>query len=72
MNNEMKIEELLALLEKNAETLKNEDTDIDTGIRLYEESLKLFEQAEKRLSYVKQKVLVYNTETQEAEEFDEI
>ena len=72
MNDDIKIEELLALLEKNAETLKNEDTDIDTGIRLYEESLKLFEQAEKRLSYVKQKVLVYNTETQEAEEFDEI
>ena len=72
MNKEMKIEELLALLEKNAETLKNEDTDIDTGIRLYEESLKLFEQAEKRLSDVKQKVLVYNAETGEAEEFDEI
>ena len=71
MKNDMKIEEIVKILEKNSEMLKDEETDIDTGIKIFEESVKLFALADAKLKDVKQRVYIYNTQNGETEEFED-
>lgn len=62
-------EEALAGLEQSAEALKREDVTLEDAIRRYEEGLEFYKHCSELLSDAKQKIEIFDRQTEELKEF---
>lgn len=71
MKKERTIEELIKLLEVNADKLKSGECTLDENLKLYSESVDLYKEAEKILNTYKQRIEIVDPSTGEIADFDE-
>lgn len=71
MKKKRTIEELIKLLEENAEKLKNGEYTLDENLKLYTESVELYKEAENILDTYKQRIEIIDPATGEITDFDE-
>ena len=64
------LEECISKLENNAYLLKSGTLSLDDSIKVYTESVDLFEYANTLLKNTQQKIRLYNPENKQLEDFD--
>ena len=68
---DMGFEELLAKLEKSAESLRNGGLSLDESIKVYDNCVMYYKLCMDKLDSAKQKIEIYRPDTGETEAFDE-